>query len=108
MICLWLDDSRDPVLYWAEGWTWVKTAAEAIEVLRTHQVEEASLDHDILGPSPGLAVVEWMRDNDVWPTQGTRVHSTNREGAAKMQALVDQHYGENRYSLDTDPYWTRK
>jgi hypothetical protein len=40
---LWLDDLR-PV---PEGWTWVKTVGEAISLMESGDVTEASLDHDL-------------------------------------------------------------
>ena len=44
---LWLDDIRAPWKFGCIGWTWVKTADEAIELLKTGKVEMASLDHDL-------------------------------------------------------------
>lgn len=44
---LWLDDLRDPANYGLEGWTWVKSVAEAQAVLSSHTVQKASLDHDL-------------------------------------------------------------
>lgn len=51
---LWLDDVRDPAPRGFIGWVWVKTAAEAIDLFLTGEVEQASLDHD-LGPEHMLA-----------------------------------------------------
>src|SRR5512146_2792662 len=104
-IYLWLDDVRDPVaLLGLVGFTWGKTAQEAIDLLKTGRVEFASLDHD-LGACPtclagrtedewlaehnyqampncdhwgtGYTVVCWMEANDVWPPDGVQVHSAN-------------------------------
>lgn len=44
---LWLDDERNPARFGCLGWTWVKTAAEAIELIRTQSIEQMSLDHDL-------------------------------------------------------------
>lgn len=44
---LWLDDVREPHKFGCLGWEWAKTAAEAIELLKTGKVEKASLDHDL-------------------------------------------------------------
>lgn len=41
---LWLDDLRVPP---DESWIWVKTPAEAIELLERGEVERLSLDHDL-------------------------------------------------------------
>ena len=103
---LWLDDIRDPAQYGHVGWTWVETAEEAIELLKTGAVERASLDHDLtleasLGtPAPGetngWTVVRWMAQNNVWPSHGVTVHSLNRDGARRMCGPIARHY-------DTDP-----
>lgn len=89
---LWLDDVRDPEQYWAEGFVWVKTAEHAIAKLSFGNIVFASLDYDILGEQNGMAVIDWMQANNVWPVDGVRVHSANREGHAAMQRVVDQHY----------------
>ena len=44
---LWLDDIREPWRFGKHGWEWAKTADEAIALLKTANVEEASLDHDL-------------------------------------------------------------
>lgn len=71
---LWLDDIRDPCANGRIGYTWVKTAQEAVEALKTGQVTFASLDHDLtvratLGDwkneITGYHVVEWMYRNDI-------------------------------------------
>jgi hypothetical protein len=46
-IKLWLDDICDPVQHGKIGWVWVKTAEEAINLLKTGNVVRASLDHDL-------------------------------------------------------------
>lgn len=96
-VSLWLDDVRDPVRQGYVGWTWVKTADEAIALLKTGTVVRASLDHDLdmqatLGNAPtektGYDVVCWMEANNVWPPEGTRVHSMNPSGRARMEAAI--------------------
>ena len=113
---LWLDDVRDPTQYafYREGvnikggydYIWVKTADEAIALLKTGKVTYASLDHDLAfehymgqefvnGTSPnktGYDVVLWMESNSVWPIDGTVVHSMNPVGRKKMQAVIDKWY----------------
>ena len=44
---LWLDDVREPWRHGRIGWEWAKTASEAIALLETGKVENASLDHDL-------------------------------------------------------------
>jgi hypothetical protein len=46
-INLWLDDLRDPASFGCAGWTWAKTVAECVALLRSHVVVNASLDHDL-------------------------------------------------------------
>lgn len=93
-IRLWLDDIRDPSEHGCIGWTWVKTADEAIALLRTGNVTQASLDHDLsiaatMGcPAPdertGYTVACWMEENEVWPKDGVTVHSMNPVGKRRM------------------------
>lgn len=65
---LYIDDLRDPAAtdedgsytflnshHYADGreqWTWVKTITAAIRLLSTQEVEEVSIDHDIMHPIP--------------------------------------------------------
>ncbi len=101
LIDLWLDDLRDPNHHGRIGWTWVKTADEAIALLQTGNVRKASLDHDLtveqtLGredrEKTGYTVVCWMEEHNVWPAGGTFVHSQNPVGRAKMQSVIDRVY----------------
>lgn len=106
---LFLDDMRDPDLRGYVGWTWVKTADEAVALLRTGKVEQASLDHDLTaeqmvrggflgqiyedGFKSGYDVVAWLEEHpEFWPPQGVRVHSANPAGRARMQMVIDKHY----------------
>ena len=98
---LWLDDIRPPWKYGCVGWIWVETAAEAIALLETGQVTEASLDHDLSikatlgnwgGETTGYDVVLFMKEHDIWPKDGVRVHSLNPAGRARMQQVIDRHY----------------
>lgn len=104
---LWLDDVRDPWMYGCGGWEWVKTAADAIELLKTGTITEASLDHD-LAPDhypwsgvpmekvtgTGYDVVTWLEANpQYWPVDGVVVHSMNPAGELRMQVVIDRHYG---------------
>lgn len=112
---LWLDDWRLPPI----DWVWAKTAEDAIAYLKTGDVEEASLDHD-LGACPacldgltaeqwmekhtyqsmphcdhfgtGTTVVNWMEEHNMWPVVKPKVHSLNPIGRARMQAAIDKHY----------------
>lgn len=99
---LWLDDIRDPLKLGLVGWTWVKTADEAIALLSSGRVRRASLDHDLtisqtLGNTDrektGYDVVLWMEENNTWPPEGVSVHSMNPEGRIKMNKAIRRQYG---------------
>ena len=106
---LWLDDCRDPRQYSHMTWYWAKTAEEAIKILRTGQVEFASLDHDLTdeqmtrggvlgqiyedGHKSGYDVVEFLEQHpEFWPLNGVKVHSANPVGKMRMQQVIDRHY----------------
>jgi len=109
---IWLDDIREPWRFGCLGWTWAKTAQEAIEHFRTGTVTEASLDHDLTehqmihggmlgevyedGQQSGYDVVCWLEAHpEFWPVNGVRVHSANPAGRARMRQVIDKHYGPN-------------
>ena len=77
---LWLDDERNPARFGRLGWTWVKTAAEAIAAIRDHDVEELSLDHDL-----GLCDDCLGADTDE-KVQAVRASLIRNEGAASYCA----------------------
>jgi len=112
---LYLDDMRPC----PNGWTLVKTDAEARVYLAQDIVEHASLDHDLgacaacmCGLTPeewlvemdyqsmphcehfgtGYTLVCWMEETGHWPKNKPTVHSANPAGRAKMQAAIDRHY----------------
>jgi hypothetical protein len=102
---LWLDDIREPWKHGYIGWHWAKTADEAIAVLKTGKVEQASLDHDLLPnhypwsgvpiekcAGTGYDVVRWMEANDVWPPLGVKVHSFNPLGKQRMEKVIERAY----------------
>lgn len=86
---IWLDDER-PM---PEGFTHhVKTAHEAIELLKTGQVEEISLDHDLGdGNGTGYDVAKFIEEQAV-TGQTTkfrvRVHSQNVVGRENIKAAL--------------------
>src|SRR5580704_7505483 len=113
---LWLDDDpkRKPPIC-GLSWTWVKTYDEAIEALKTGTVEFASLDHDLADEHyvryfaaeyegedynttdckerTGYDVLLWMQENDVWPSEGVRIHTMNNVRKPIMLEMVESHYG---------------
>ena len=96
---LWLDDIREP----PDGtWSWVKTAADARELMLKGDVVLASLDHDLGVPNEddlretGYWFVLWMAEHDIWPSENVLVHSGNVVGVKKMTGVVERYgpYGE--------------
>lgn len=92
---MWLDDLR-PV---PEGWTGVRSVNEAIALLSTGLVVEASLDHDLgdyaYDGGDGYKVVDWMAENNIWPSAGVHCHSGNPVGRERIEGVV-QRYGPYR------------
>ncbi len=94
---VWLDDVRVPYPD-PEGWVWVRTPAEAIELLQTGAVCELSLDHD-LGlvdgdrEVTGYDVVTWIERRVALegfvPPATIRVHSSNVPAAERMEAGIE-------------------
>lgn len=103
-LVLWLDDYRKPWQFGYLGAEWVKTAPEAIELLKTGMVRFASLDHDLLPEhypwncnsiedcdGTGYDVVQFLLANpEFWPPEGVRVHSANPMGRARMEAAMSE------------------
>lgn len=109
---LWLDDQRDPERYGRANWFWAMTAVEAIQAFRRGDITEASLDHDLTdrqmvlggynarieddGVMSGYDVVLWLEQNpEYWPEEGVAVHSQNPAGRARMETVIQKHYGRN-------------
>jgi hypothetical protein len=90
---VYLDDER-PV---PDGWIGCKTPSEAIELLKTGQVETISLDHDLglvhINPEPtGYDVLIWLErevfTNDFVPPRYIRIHTANAVAMQRMKLLV--------------------
>jgi hypothetical protein len=92
---IWLDDWR-PAPY---GWLHVRTPEEAIELLRTGEVEAISLDHDLgldegrLRERTGYDVLLWLEREvaagRTTPPAEMRVHSGNVAVIKRMEQAVD-------------------
>lgn len=90
MTNIWLDDLRAA----PEGWLHARNVQEAIYLLKQHEgdVQLVSLDHDLGGDGPDApALVDWMVDNEVWPTRGIGVHSMNPIGRKNMLRTIDRY-----------------
>jgi len=99
-IQIWLDDERDP----ADGFIkknfgshgneiWIKTAQEAISLLKQGNIDFISLDHDLGPPEAGSGydVAKWIEEaafnKQIKPLKW-KIHSANPVGAKNMtQAL---------------------
>ena len=108
---LWLDDTRPA----PDGWTWAKTADEAVSLVNQHgkTITEVSLDHD-LGATPadgifargsseqdGKVVANYIAGYKQIPLDTPiRVHSWNPSGASYM-AHVLVHAG---YTTEVRPF----
>ena len=86
---IFLDDKRVP----PEGWILVRWPEEAINLLRTGEVTEISLDHDLGNDDRGTGndVILWIEEQVA--TKGFNppkisIHSANFAARKKMQAGI--------------------
>ncbi len=102
-IYLWLDDLRPAPTFRDSGvdWLWVKTAQEAIDVLRDNEVIFASLDHDLSDEhyngdytkhNTGLDVLDFLEEFGHWPEDGIRIHTMNTSRKPIMLLIVERYY----------------
>jgi hypothetical protein len=92
---IWLDDRRPPP---SRDWDWVRTPEEAIDLLRTGEVERLSLDHDLgldVGgrERTGYDVLAWLEQEvgtgrATFPLPALEVHSANPPAAARMERAI--------------------
>lgn len=78
---IFLDDQRDLPI-WAKDWVLVRTYDECIELLKTTQVEEISLDHDLGTEKTGYDIVKYLEERVMTTDYKIRVycHSANPIG----------------------------
>lgn len=86
-IRLWLDDLREMP---PEYTIWVKTAQEAIDILKTGKVVSASLDHDLgEGNGTGYDVAKFIeREAANLPPIKLQIHSCNPVGIQNMKVAL--------------------
>jgi hypothetical protein len=91
---LWLDDRRVPP---DSSWHWAKTVDDAIVVMESAEIVEASLDDD-LGQDPtgaplplGRTLVTWMVEAQRWPLTAISVHSLNVSGVRYMEGMIERY-----------------
>jgi hypothetical protein len=91
---VWLDDRRTPP---DPAWVWVHTPEEAIELLRSGEVEALSVDHD-LGlvdeerERTGYDVLLWLErevaEGRMQPPAELHAHSGNTGAIDRMEAAI--------------------
>ena len=86
---VYLDDERETPI----GWVRVYWPEEAIELLKTGQVEEISLDHDLSCDERGTGydVVLWIEEavfTEGFKAPKMKVHSANISARVKMEAGI--------------------
>ncbi len=91
---VWLDDVREA----PEGWIHVRTPEEAIDLLRSGEVEELSLDHDLGLATPeaertGYDVLLWLEEQvatGIWKNAVPviSIHSANPVGWRRMEQAI--------------------
>ena len=85
---LWLDDRREAPI----GWTWVKSYAEAVTLLKSGRVNEVSLDHDLgtkeTGYDVACAIEKMHNGGEVVPMIVS--HSSNPVGSSKINAVANR------------------
>ena len=89
---LWLDDMRDPVDHGHTDAVWVKTAEEAIEILRTGKVRFISFDHDlgtVLDGNDVAGEIEKLVYEGEIKLPLWKVHSANPVGSREITQTME-------------------
>ena len=86
---IYLDDTRKA----PKGFKLVKSYKECIRLLKTKQVEEISLDHDLGGSKTGNDIILWIEEqcflSDDYNPPKISIHSANPVGVLKMKAGIE-------------------
>src|SRR5689334_18820722 len=92
---VWLDDRRTPP---EPDWVWVRTPSEVIELLRSGEVEELSLDHDLSliegdREETGYDVLLWLEQqfgNGIaeFPLPKLKAHTSNPVAMRRMNLAI--------------------
>jgi len=96
-IRIWLDDLREPTY---DGWTWIKDSATAIEFLsalkeNNSQYEIISFDHDLGGDDTSRSVMNWIIENEFFPTHEVFIHTANPIGKSWLQGTAQRYMPEH-------------
>jgi hypothetical protein len=85
-ISVFMDDYRSP----PEGYVFVETIDECIELLRNFDIEHLSLDHDLLSKTRnGTMLVQMMVDEKLFANRIT-IHSANSVAGKVMYKHLKQ------------------
>lgn len=89
---VYLDDAREAY----QGWVRAYTPDEVIHLLKSGQVEQLSLDHDLGGDDEigtGYTVLQWIENevalNGFVPPSVIKVHSANPSVHTKMHQAIE-------------------
>ena len=90
---IFLDDTRET----PQGWTRTYTVAETIELLKTRQVMELSLDNDLgEGIPEGYLALNWLEEtvfnDETFPVPMMMVHSSNASRVQDMNRAITSIY----------------
>jgi len=90
---VYLDDERET----PEGWTRTYTVEETIDLLKTEEVTDLSLDNDLgEGLQEGYRVLDWMEAEVIGkgfkPPENIQVHSGNPVRKIYMRNLINRIY----------------
>ncbi|MBH0160664.1 MULTISPECIES: cyclic-phosphate processing receiver domain-containing protein [Fictibacillus] len=85
-ISVFMDDYRSP----PEGYVFVETIDECMHLLRNHDIEHLSLDHDLLSRTRnGMMLVQMMVNEKLFANRIT-IHSANSVGGKNMYNCLKQ------------------
>ncbi|ANC77210.1 cyclic-phosphate processing receiver domain-containing protein [Fictibacillus phosphorivorans] len=85
-ISVFMDDYRSP----PDGYVFVETIDECMDLLRNHSIEHLSLDHDLYSRTRnGLMLVKMMINEKLFANRIT-IHSANSVGGKNMYNCLKQ------------------
>ena len=90
MMKLWVDDIRLP----PDGWVWAKNYDQAIDLLKTNEVSNLSLDHDLgdENEKTGYDIMRWIEEKAFfdadWSLPRIKFHTSNPAGRRNMNACL--------------------
>jgi Cyclic-phosphate processing Receiver domain len=107
---VFVDDLRDA----PEGWLWIMTPGEAIDLLKSGEVREISLDHDLgydeAGDDlAGYQIVAWLEEavatgEFAFPLPLISIHSANPVGRRNTSGLLPPSRGSRRGAVSERLY----